>query len=66
MPAKEIMSNYKAGTLHSGKGGPIVKNPKQAEAIKMSYLRKEGKIPATGMAAQLNSMKQKGILKKSK
>ena len=46
MPAKEIMKDYKAGTLHSGKGGPIVKNPRQAKAIQLSYARKEGaKIP---------------------
>jgi hypothetical protein len=46
MPAKEIMKDFKAGTLHSGKGGPIVKNPKQAKAIQLSYARKEGaKIP---------------------
>lgn len=45
MPAKEIMEDYKEGTLHSGKGGPIVKDKKQAKAIQLSYLRKEGKIP---------------------
>ena len=43
MPAKEIMSDFKAGTLHSGKGGPVVKKKKQAKAILLSYLRKEGK-----------------------
>jgi hypothetical protein len=42
MPAKEIMKDFKAGTLHSGKGGPIVKNPHQAKAIQLSYARKEG------------------------
>lgn len=30
------MREYKAGTLHSGKGGPEVTNPKQAIAIAMS------------------------------
>lgn len=44
MPASEIMKLYKEGALHSGKGGPIVKKKAQAEAIKMSYLRKEGKL----------------------
>jgi Family of unknown function (DUF6496) len=48
MPASEIMDDFKKGTLHSGPGGPKVTNPKQATAIKMSYLRKEGKqIPAS-------------------
>ena len=30
------MHEFKTGTLHSGKGGPVVKNPKQAVAIAMS------------------------------
>ncbi len=46
MPAKEIMPLYRAGKLHSGSSsGKIVKNPKQAKAILLSYLRKEGQIP---------------------
>lgn len=32
----KVMREYKAGTLHSGKGGPVVKNQKQAIAIAMS------------------------------
>ena len=32
----KVMSEYKAGTLHSGKGGPVVKSRKQAVAIAMS------------------------------
>ena len=32
----KVMKEYKAGTLHSGKGGPVVKNRKQAVAIAMS------------------------------
>lgn len=31
-----VMREYKAGTLHSGKGGPVVKSQKQAVAIAMS------------------------------
>jgi hypothetical protein len=31
-----VMHEYKTGTLHSGKGGPVVKNPKQAIAIAIS------------------------------
>jgi hypothetical protein len=42
MPASEIMEDFKAGTLHSGSGGPIVKSEGQAKAIQLSYLRKEG------------------------
>lgn len=30
------MREYKTGTLHSGKGGPVVKSRKQAVAIAMS------------------------------
>lgn len=30
------MREYKGGTLHSGKGGPVVKSRKQAVAIAMS------------------------------
>ena len=32
----KVMGEYKAGTLHSGKGGKVVKNPKQAIAIALS------------------------------
>ena len=44
MPAAEIMPKFRAGELHSGKGGPIVKKKPQATAILLSYLRKEGKV----------------------
>ena len=37
----KVMSEFKAGGLHSGKGGPVVKNRKQAIAIAMS----EAKMP---------------------
>ncbi len=61
MPASKIMPLFKAKELHSGKGGKIVTNPKQAKAILLSELRKEGKdIP---MADHLNGMKKKGVLK---
>ena len=33
---KKVMKEYKTGTLHSGKGGPVVKSRKQAIAIAMS------------------------------
>jgi hypothetical protein len=32
----KVMREYKAGTLHSGKGGPVVKSPRQAVAIALS------------------------------
>jgi len=32
----KVMGEYKEGTLHSGKGGKVVKNPKQAVAIALS------------------------------
>lgn len=36
----KVMSEFKEGTLHSGKEGPVVKNPKQAIAIALSEGRK--------------------------
>jgi ribosomal protein L21E len=37
-PAKvqKVMKEFKEGTLHSGKKGPVVKNKKQAIAIALS------------------------------
>lgn len=32
----KVMSEYKSGTLHSGKGGKVVTNPRQAVAIALS------------------------------
>lgn len=32
----KVMREWKAGTLHSGKGGKVVKSQKQAVAIAMS------------------------------
>lgn len=32
----KVMREYKAGKLHSGKGGPVVKDQKQAVAIALS------------------------------
>ena len=32
----KVMGEYKEGTLHSGKGGPMVKSRKQAIAIGLS------------------------------
>lgn len=36
----KVMGEFKEGTLHSGKKGPVVKNPKQAIAIALSEARK--------------------------
>ncbi len=36
---KKVMGEFKEGTLHSGKGGKVVKNPKQAIAIALSEAR---------------------------
>lgn len=32
----KVMAEFKEGTLHSGKGGKVVKSPKQAVAIALS------------------------------
>lgn len=36
----KVMGEFKEGTLHSGKSGRIVANPKQAIAIALSEARK--------------------------
>lgn len=40
---EKVMHEFKAGSLHSGKGGPVVKNRKQAVAIAMSASKKSKK-----------------------
>jgi len=49
MPAREVMKKFRKHQLHSGrakygKKGKIVRSKKQAKAILLSYLRKEGKL----------------------
>jgi hypothetical protein len=42
----KVMKEFKTGSLHSGKGGKIVKSPKQAIAIALSeagMAKKKGK-----------------------
>lgn len=36
----KVMHEFKTGTLHSGKGGKVVKNPKQGIAIALSEASK--------------------------
>ena len=36
----KVMHEFKGKDLHSGKGGPVVKNPKQAIAIALSEASK--------------------------
>lgn len=50
----KVMGEYKAGSLHSGKGGPVVTNRKQAVAIAMS----EAKMPQRGMRTAKNKAKK--------
>lgn len=47
----KVMKEYKEGTLHSGKGGPVVKSRKQAVAIAMSQ---------AGMSKKPSMMKRSG------
>ena len=39
----KVMHEFKEGTLHSGKNGPIVKNRRQAIAISLSEGQKAGR-----------------------
>lgn len=42
---EKVMREYKEGTLHSGKSGKVVTNPKQAIAISLSEagIKRKGK-----------------------
>jgi hypothetical protein len=40
---RKVMREFKEGTLHSGKKGPLVKNPKQAIAIAISESKRKKK-----------------------
>lgn len=50
----KVMGEFKEGTLHSGKGGPVVKNRKQAIAIAMS----EANMPQRGSRTAKNRAKK--------
>lgn len=61
MPSSEIMADFRKHKLHSGRGkhgkkGRIVKSKKQAKAILISYLCKEGK--ASGKTCAKNRQKK--------
>ena len=51
----KVTGEYKEGTLHSGKGGPVVKNRKQALAIALS----EANMPIRGQRTAKNKSKKK-------
>ena len=52
----KVMGEFKDKGLHSGKGGKVVTNPKQAIAIAMS----EAKMPMRGQRTATN-MKTRGM-----
>jgi hypothetical protein len=61
-----VMREFKAGKLHSGKKGPVVKNPKQAIAIALSESgQSKKKMQSGGMVrgsgAAIRGTKFKGI-----
>lgn len=51
----KVMGEFKEGTLHSGKGGPVVKDRKQAIAIALS----EAKMPVRGSRTAKNKANKK-------
>ena len=51
----KVMGEFKDKKLHSGKGGPVVKNPKQAVAIAMSEARS---MPKRGSRTATNRSKK--------
>jgi hypothetical protein len=53
---KKVMGEYKAGTLHSGKGGPVVKSRKQAIAIALSEAGRS--LPQRGQRTAKNRAKK--------
>lgn len=69
MPSSEVMPLYRAHKLHSGhrkngKKGKIVKNKKQAKAILISYLCREGKASAKTCAKNREKAHSKRTIRK--
>lgn len=52
----KVYNEFKAGTLHSGKGGPVVTSKKQATAIMLSEAGKS--LPKRGQRTAKNKAKK--------
>jgi len=58
----KVMREFKRGELHSGKKGPVVKNPKQAIAIALSEAGQSRKPMAKGGSVNGTSRSEYGNL----
>ena len=60
---EKVMHEFGKGELHSGKNGPVVKNPKQAIAIGLSEAGLSKKMAAGGSLKEVDSDKNPGLAK---